>query len=400
MPDEIRARSLASGHALESFLERARALTPKLRERAEEGNSLRRAPDAMIADIVEAGFLRLCQPKRFGGHELPFSAISEVVMELGKGDGSQAWVTDVYCEHVYMLSLFPEQAQQDVWGENPDALISASIVPQGNVARKVDGGYILNGRWPFCSGLHHSQWTLLGEGIRDEGGVNRHHFFLIPAADRTIIDDWHVLGLSGTGSGSIMVENVFVPDHRCVRNTEIAAGEAPGTAVNSGPYYRMPIVGYTINGLGSVTTGIVTGMVEDFRLFVSSVARRPHPPPGLANLTERLAEAGMEAESASLMLRETGRRIDEKLNAGERLTEADAARNVRNVAWANMQARRAATRMFEVCGAHGLLLPGPLQRAFRDIYAAGVHRALNWDHAALRYGKMIIGQAPDKMPFE
>lgn len=394
------ARSaLQSREILDEFLARARALVPALRERAEEGNSQRHAPDATAADLVSGEFIRLCQPKRFGGYEQPFSTISEIVMELARGDGSQAWVADVYCEHVFMLSLFPDQAQRDVWAENPDALISASIVPQFNECRKVAGGYILNGRWPFCSGLHHSTWTLIGEAIRDEEGIARHHFFLVPKADRRDVDDWHVLGLSGTGSASTVLDNVFVPDHRVVKNADIAAGRSPGAEINKAPGYRMPIVGYTLNGLGSVTTGILAGMVEDFTKFVSAAARRPHPPPGLPNLTERLSESVMEAEAAAVIIRRSNQRNDAKLIAGTPLTEEDAATNVRDVAWANMLARRAATRMFEVSGAHGLLLPGALQRAFRDIYAAGVHRALNWDTAALRYGKMVTGQAPDLPPF-
>ncbi len=399
MPDDLAISVLQSREVLDPILNRARALVPALRERAEEGNSQRRAPDATIGDYVDARFVRLCQPRRFGGYEQPFSAISDLVMELARGDGSQAWVADVYSEHVYMLSLFPDQAQHDVWDENPNALISASIVPFGNSVKKVDGGYVLSGRWPFCSGLHHSHWTLVGENIRDDDGKAWHHFFLVPAKERKSIDDWNVLGLAGTGSASILLEDVFVPEHRVLRNADAAVGKSPGASINTSPVYRMPIVGYTLNGLGSVTTGIVTAMVDDFAKYVSSSARRPFPPPGLANLTERLAESAVEADAAALMIRRTNMRTDAKLLSGETLTEDDTALNVRDVAWANMLARRAATRMFEVCGAHGLFLPGPLQRAFRDIYAAGVHRALNWDTAAMRYGKLISGQGPDKLPF-
>lgn len=399
MPEDLVRNSLQSAEIVEDFLARARKISPKLRERAHDAEQLRRAPDETIADLVAAQIPRLAQPKRFGGFEQPFSAISEVVMELARGDGSQAWVADVYSEHTFMLALFPEQAQHEVWDDNPNALISASIVPVGNSAKKVDGGYILNGRWPFLSGLWHSHWSMLGEVIRGEDGVARHHFFLVPAKDRIFVDDWKVMGLAATGSASIDIKDVFVPEHRVVRNQDIAAGEAPGAKVNTNPIYRMPIFGYTVNGLGCVTTGVLAGMVDDFTSFVKSCVKRPHPPPGLANLTERVSESTIEAEAAMVMLRRANALIDARLQAGERLTEEDAARNVRNVAWANMVARHAATRMFEVSGAHGLIFPGALQRAFRDIYAAGVHRALNWDTAALRYGKLVTGQKPDLMPF-
>ena len=400
MPDDLSPTALQSRETVAEIIAAARALAPKLAERAQEGNEQRRAPDATIADYDAAGFVRLCQPRRFGGKEQPFSAISDLVMALGRGDGSQAWVADVYCEHTYMLSLFPDQAQHDVWDENPGAMISASIVPlPQNSARKVDGGYVLNGRWPFLSGLYHSHWSMLGHIIQVDGAP-RHHFFLVPAKDRALVDDWHVLGLAGTGSASIDIKDVFVPDHRILMNASAMAGDAPGAKVNTNPIYRMPVFGYTLNGLGSVTTGILQGMVGDFTKFVAAAASRPHPPPGLATLTERAAEAAMEAEVCMTMLRKANRRLDAILCAGERLSDEDATLNTRTVSWVNMVARRAATRMFEVSGAHGLLLPGPLQRAFRDIYAAGVHRALNWDAAAVRYGKMITGQRLDPPHFQ
>ena len=384
----------------DEILVRARDLVPRLRERSEEAARLRHAPDATIADFVAAKLPRICVPERFGGFEQYFGVISETVMELAHGDGSQAWVADVYCEHAYMLALFPDQAQHDVWDANPDALISASIVPVGNSAKPVDGGFVLNGKWPFLSGLHHAQWGLLAETLPAEDGGRAHHFFLVPAKDWAIIDDWQVLGLEGTGSGSVELKDVFVPAHRVLRNADAAAGNAPGARVNANPIYRMPIFGYTVNGLGSVPIGIAEAMVQDFAAYVSACARRPHPPPGMANLSERLSESSIETEAARMVIVEANRKNEAKLRAGGRLTPEDAAITQRNTGWANKLARRAATRMFEVTGAHGLSLPGPLQRGFRDIYAAGVHRALIWETSALRHGKMLSGQPPDKPPFQ
>ncbi len=399
MPHEAVKHSSKDQEIRRELLTHARALAPRLRARAEVGNQLRHAPDETIADLVAARLTRICQPVRFGGFEQPFSVISEVVMELARGDGSQAWVADVYAEHVYMLALFSDQAQHDVWDGNPDALISASIVPPGNNVQKVDGGFMLNGRWPFLSGLHHSQWSILADAVPDSEGVPRMHFFLVPAADRHDIDDWHVMGLAGTGTSSIELKEVFVPDQRTILNLDVAAGKAPGMAVNSNPIYQMPIFGFTVSGLGAVPVGVLAGMVDDFAAYVSACAKRRHPPPGMANLTERLAESSVEADAARLMFLTATESYEEKLRAGIKLTDEDAARTMRNVAWANMLARRAATRMFEVTGAHGLFLPGDLQRAFRDIFAAGVHRALNWETSALRWGKLLSGQPADTPPF-
>lgn len=367
-------------------LARARKLVPVLRDRAREAERLRHMPDNTVADLIDSGLLRICQPARFGGSELGWDVLCESSIELGQGDGSQAWVANIYGEHPMFVALFEDEAQHDVWDPNPNALICASIIPPGNKAETVNGGFRLSGRWSFASGVHHAHWIILGDIVG--GDPKDHRMFLVPRADCHIDDDWHTLGMCGTGSASVVVEDVFVPAHRIVTMRDINFGKSPGARVNTAPLYRMPLLGFAQLALAAVPIGIAIGMVEDFRRFVGS---RGGVAPGTELLHERFAEAAAETRAAELLLMDTARRNSAKLDAGDALDEADAARSIRDGGYSVMAARRAAMRLFEVTGGRGLQLSQPLQRAFRDVMGASAHGSLGWQRNALRYAQYALG---------
>jgi alkylation response protein AidB-like acyl-CoA dehydrogenase len=377
----------------EELIERARALVPTLRARADAAEILRRVPDETIADLVAAGFPRICQPERFGGGQCGWDALCAATMELAHGDGAQAWVANVYAEHNFLLALFPDQAQHEVWGDNPDALISASVLPAGNTVERANGGYVLSGRWSFLSGVYHSQWSILGEFVRD-GETAQHHFFLVPARDRSLIDDWHALGMAGTGSASVMLDRVFVPAHRSLSSALINRGATPGAEVNTAPIYRMPMLGFSHLALGTVPVGIAEAMIEDFAEFIRSKRGPGALPLWTGNIHGRIAEAAAEARAARLMVLDAAGEMTRKLNAGDPLTAMDSANYLRDSAYACQLSRRAASRLFEAVGAHGVFAGSPMQRAFRDIYAATVHAGLNWDRATDVYGRLMTGLPP------
>jgi 3-hydroxy-9,10-secoandrosta-1,3,5(10)-triene-9,17-dione monooxygenase len=371
------------------ILARAERIVPVLRDRAAKAEALRRMPDETVADLVAVGLTRTSQPARFGGYELGWDIVCEVSMVLGRGDASQAWVGNIYAEHAFMAALFPDEAQREVWGNNPEALISTSVVPMGNRAEAVDGGYILEGRWPFVSGVDHSDWTIIGEIMHEAGAPPRHLFFLVPRADLAIDDDWNAAGMAGTGSKAVVLDKVFVPAHRTLANEAVAAGAAPGAAVNRNPLYRMPFFGFSNLALASVLVGAAEGMIDDFGSFVAQRAARKPVPPALEALYTRLSEAAAEAKAARLMILDAAAGNMAKLRAGAHLTAADGTRSMHQNAYACVLARRAAARLQEASGAHGIYLSNAMQRAFRDIYAGAVHTGLNWDRHALNYGRMV-----------
>lgn len=375
------------------LIERARQLAPALRERAVEAEALRRCPDQTIADLQETQLLRVMQPKIFGGFELGWDVHCEICMELSRGCGAQGWIGGIFNDHKYVLALFPEQAQRDVWDADRDALIAASFAPQGK-ARAVDGGYLVNGRFGFSSGIHHAGWVLAGAMTEHEpGGDPEHCYFLLPEQDVTRIDNWHVLGLAGTGSQDFEVHDAFVPEHRVLAMRLAQQGTAPGTLLHKGVVYRMPQKSIAGLGLASPPVGIAEWVLEEFiaaaRVRVSRGGRV-----GEWQSTQlRIAESSAEIAAARLLVLDVSRRAMETLETRP-LTVEERATAKRNSCFAAMLSRRAVDRLFDGAGGHALYLDSPLQRGMRDAKAAASHFALGWDVGGTTYGRVALGLEP------
>jgi alkylation response protein AidB-like acyl-CoA dehydrogenase len=143
------------------LIERAHALKPLLRRNAAEVEAGRRVVDENIAALEEAGLFRITVPRRFDGFEVSFSTSLEISEALGEACGSTSWVLTLTNVCNWLTSLYPEQAQQDVWGADPNAKVCGVLAPTAQV-RKVDGGYEVTGKWGYASGCLHAQWAVLG----------------------------------------------------------------------------------------------------------------------------------------------------------------------------------------------------------------------------------------------
>src|SRR5438309_7935903 len=222
------------------MVERARALIPLLAERAPAAAAARQLPAETIAEYRGAGILRILQPKRFGGMQGRFSLFSRIVEELTYGCASAAWVYAVLAEHQWIIAQYPEEAQIDVWGEDPKAVAASSLAPR-EAARHVPGGWRLSGRYPFSSGCDYAQWAIIGAFLGEKGDPRHIAYLLVPLAEVEIVDDWQVLGLLGTGSKSLVLHDVFVPEHRSVMVSDLFAGTPPGALVHPDyPVLRAP----------------------------------------------------------------------------------------------------------------------------------------------------------------
>jgi alkylation response protein AidB-like acyl-CoA dehydrogenase len=329
-------------------------------------------------------------PARFGGGEFGWDTLCELLIELGRGDASQAWVASVYAAMAWQTALFCDAAQHDVWDSDSDTLIAGSLIPVGNSVQVIEGGYRLTGKWPFASGIHHARWAILGENVVMGEGVREHLYFLVPASDYKVDDDWFVVGMSGTGSASIVADSVFVPAYRTLRNRDVATGEPPGARVNAAPVYRMPLFGFAQLVLAAVPVGTSLGMVGDFVAYCRVRSVGPVPPAGLELLQACLGEVAAETRAAKLLLLDAAKAAMRRLEEGLALGDAEAGATLRDSAYALKLAKHAATRMFEASGGHALYLNTALQRGFRDVMAAGNHGSLSWERVALRYAQMAL----------
>ncbi|MBV9411190.1 MAG: flavin-dependent monooxygenase, partial [Acidimicrobiia bacterium] len=206
-------------------LEAARSLAPRLRERAPDAERLRRLPDDTVSDLQAAQIFRIMQPKRYGGLELGFDVLAEAALELGRGCGSTGWVS-IVLNGGWFLASFPEQAAEDVWGDDAGALVGGVLAPSPTVSRE-DGGFRISGRWPYSSGIDHCAWNIVSCFEFRESGPPDVRLFLVPKRDYTVEDTWFTLGLRGTGSKTTVVDKVFVPEHRTLLLGELREGTGP-----------------------------------------------------------------------------------------------------------------------------------------------------------------------------
>ncbi len=376
----------------EDLLDRARELAPKLRERGEKCDADRNVPPESIADFQRSGFIRMAMPKRYGGYELGWDVLCEVTQVLAAACGSQAWLMRVFADHAQMVCTFPEQVQDDVWGEDHNVMVAASFDPQGR-AKRVDGGFIYNGRHGFSSGIDYAGWMICGGFIMDGDKRDGPHFFLLPKTEATIIDDWHVMGLAGTGSKSFEInKDTFVPEHRFLDGALARVGQGPGTKVNTAALYRTPRGGVTSTGFGAICVGMAKGMMEDWYAYTRPRKSRGTPIGKQEGVQILAARCHAEIDAAEALYLNTIRDVMLRLERGETLSELDLATARRNVAYACLASLEAGSRLFNAGGGRLLFEGNSMERQLRNLIGAAAHHGVNWERAAQMFGVLALAE--------
>ena len=219
----------------QELVARAAAMVPTIRERAAETERRRQAMPETVEELKSAGLITVAQPQCYGGLGMDFDVVFDIAAELGRGCGSTAWCYSIWASHNWLVSLFPKAAQDEYWATDPNTLSCTSFNPTLGFATQAPGGYRLKGHWDFSSGCDAAQWVLL-IATGPEGPI----MLLVPEADFTIEDTWFVSGLKGTGSKDVIVDDVFVPEHRAVLMTNLREGNAPGRYVHDTANQRIP----------------------------------------------------------------------------------------------------------------------------------------------------------------
>src|ERR1700748_290595 len=232
----------ADERAFAAMATRAKALIPQLRDRAARTEELRRLPPETERDLHEAGLFRILQPKRVGGSEFDYVALVDCADVLGQGDASVAWNFANLASHHWMLAMFDPRAQDAVWGKGADTLIASSFIFPAGRARKVEGGYVLRGSWPFSSGVESCEWNMLASVVssEDEADGIEYRIFLLNKKDYKVKDTWNAVGLRGTGSNDVEVTDAFVAEQMSISVSDLAGGPTPGSAVNPNALYALP----------------------------------------------------------------------------------------------------------------------------------------------------------------
>ncbi len=303
----------------EELVARARAMIPVLKQRARKCVRDRNVSAETIADMQAAGFFRILQPRRYGGYEMHPNVFFEVQKALAEGCMSTGWMYGVVGCHPYEMALFHDEAQAEVWGDDPSMLVSSTYQPVGKVTH-VDGGFRLSGRWGFSTGSVHCGWVLLGAFCppKDDGTPMEMRTFLLPRSDYTIDEDaWHTFGLQGTGSHDIIVDDVFVPDYRTHKSSDGFLCQNPGQAVNDGPLYRLPWAQVFVR---SVSTAAFGGAQAAINAGLAIMQDRISTNTGKASKADPMLHAAIMAAIAEKAEMETTLRLtmDELLGYAER----------------------------------------------------------------------------------
>ncbi len=375
-------------------LDNVRELLPDIASRAARIDETRRVPDEIVAGLTATGVFRMLQPRRHGGHETDPVRYYEVIRAISEVCGSTGWVTSVLGVHPWHLALFDDRAQRDVWGEDPDVLVCSAYAPVGQLT-PVDGGYELSGTWMFSSGCEYASWALLGAVVvGSEGRPVDFMTVLVPRADYAIDDVWNVLGMRGTRSNRIVVDRVFVPEHRVVRNYETANLRGPGQKVNSGPLYRLPFGAMFATTVAVPVVGVVAGCYEQ---YLASMRERVRLSLGGGRFADdpfaqvTVGRASSEIDAAVLQLNHNMQQMWEHAVAGREIPMMLRLRARRDQVRATERAVEAMDMLFRTAGASSLYLGNIIERAWRDAHAGSVHVANESERALALYGRGAFG---------
>jgi 3-hydroxy-9,10-secoandrosta-1,3,5(10)-triene-9,17-dione monooxygenase len=373
----------------------ARALIPRLRERASRTEELRRLPPETERELHESGLFRIVQPKRVGGSEFDYVALVDCADVIGQADASVAWNFANLASHHWMLGMFDRRAQDLVWNKDANTLIASSFIFPAGRARKVEGGYVLRGSWPFSSGVDSSEWNMLASVVssEDEADGIEYRIFLVNKSDYKILDTWNATGLRGTGSNDVEVKDAFVAEPMTLAVSDLDGGPTPGSAVNPNALYALPVFSLFPYVLSGVALGNAQACLDDY----VEVARHRASTYNRAKIGDlqstqiKIAEASAKIDAARLIMRSTCIEAMAEARRGYIPDIAGKTKSRRDGAFAVNLCTEAVSLLFAASGARGLFTTGVLQRQFRDAHAINSHIAFNFDAAGTNFGRVALG---------
>jgi 3-hydroxy-9,10-secoandrosta-1,3,5(10)-triene-9,17-dione monooxygenase len=377
---------------LEEALEIARSLAPKLAERVPQAEVERRLPVENVRALVDSGLMALEVPKLYGGGELNLDALIEVTAALAEGCSATGWVYALWAAHMWLIGHYPEHIQAEVFGDH-DSLVS-SVVNTVGMPEEVEGGFRWTGRGFFSSGVDHCNWLTAAIDLKPEEPPGDRRWFLIKRTDFEIVDDWETVGLRGTGSKTIVLDNVFIPHERVVKAKELSEGRGVGAELHGSPLYcaamdftfSLPLVGPELG----IARAALRSAGERIRKRLDS--GKPRQVAEQAATIARLAKATADVDAARALLLQTARRFC-YMPAAE-ATMLHRAECRRNVAYGTQLCRAAVNSMFEASGGSSVYNSAELQRLWRDSNVAAAHHGLMWDVHGLAYGREVFGLPP------
>jgi len=371
-----RERALACGR---EFVAAVENIIPIIRAGREESERLGRVADASVAAMREVGVFRALTPLQYGGLEMDPAHFFEGIIKIGAADPSAAWIGGQLTVHSFEIALMDVRMQDEFWGGSPDTVTSSSYAPIGK-AKAVEGGYILNGTWTFSSGVDHAEWVLLGGGDRN---------YLVPKRDCTIDhESWAVAGLKGTGSKSVTLNEVFVPEYRSHKLSDTLNGTDPGFAVNDRPLYWLSWAAMSNSVMPNSAIGMTLGGLQEFiEQTKSRMGKQGTGDPVVTNpfMHLRLANALTKVNGVRSRHLENWRNLFDTACRGEESSRLEKMRVRYEASDAAGCCMDAFVEIWPHAGAGAVAESNPLQNVFRDLMAMRNHGSAARDSAAGLY---------------
>ena len=376
-------------------IERARAMIPFLREHAAENEEATKLVPAVVEALHESGLCRFLQPKAWGGMELDFISYFDIPEMLGRGDASASWVVANLASHHRGVTLWPKQAQEEIWGDNPEVFIASGIAyPQGS-GRRVDGGIELSGKWGFSSGVDLSEWEQLACIVKDKDGKAVDWVMCqVRRPDFAVIDDWQTLGMRGTGSRTVTCDKIFVPDHFAL-STNVAdpTHEFPGLEIHTNSTFKVPTSALGGHCIAGTMTGNANAMLE---LTTDLVKQRSTSYTG-SNMRDfqsvqlRVGAAAAKIDAVRLLLRTDCLEAHDTFRENGTLDMETKLRYKRNCAMGMKMLGEAVDSLFEMLGGNGIYDSSVMQRIYRDHHAAAGHFSFSTDAQLGPWANVSLG---------
>ena len=388
---------LAAAPTLASSAEamvRVRNLLPEIALATDTNESERHVSDKIVAALRAAGLFGIVMPRNLGGSELGFADMVRVTTEIGTACGSTAWIYGVLAGHSWLINLFPEAAQTEIMAD-PTTLLATVFRLEGSVVPEGDGYRLTNASGRFCSGIDYANWVIVGNAVKHPDGRSEPRFFVIPKCDIEVVDDWHTMGMRGTGSRSIRIATAFVPATRSCSLADMLAGTSPGAKLHDRAIYRMPFADLAPFSIIGAPLGMARGAIARFTADLAAKLADA----GALQIAEqsttlaRIAEASADVDAALALVLKDAEMVDNAREPSD-ISPLQRAQIPRNWAYAAQKARYAATRIFEAAGGSGIYDSSEIQRMFRDVNSAAQHFAFTWDSAMTAYGRAAAGLKP------
>jgi alkylation response protein AidB-like acyl-CoA dehydrogenase len=375
------------------LVERAAQLVPLIKDKAVWMDENRRMHDEVIAAITDAGLLRMRVPVRYGGYESDMTTVAEVLAELGRGDGATSWTAAVWAISTWMVGMFPDEVQDEVFS-SPDVRISGILSP-GGMAAPVDGGYVLNGKWSFNTGVQQSTWNTNAAVTPTPDGGFEPVMTLIPIKDLQIIDDWNTSGLRGSGSVTTIAQDLFLPAERVLPiGPVLAAGQHRSKLNADAAVFRALFMPTASTTVAAVALGLAKAARDAFfeRLPGRKITYTSYENQSEAPVTHiEVAEAITRIDETGFHVLRAAEMIDTKAAAGEPWTLEERARARLDLGSASLRAKEAVDILNSASGGSSVYRDVPIQRIQRDVETLNLHAIMHPVTNYELYGRIVCG---------